>query len=60
MYVLEILLFVVGLGLLVIGYRKNARTLLATAALLLFLSGAGPQMWEGFVYGLEKGSGHQL
>jgi hypothetical protein len=60
MHVIEIVLFIAGIALLVVGYRKNARNLLATAALLLLLTGAGPQMWEGFVYGMEHANARTL
>jgi hypothetical protein len=38
MYFIEIVLFVVGLILLVAGYRRNHRNLLLCAAITLFLS----------------------
>ncbi|SEK50293.1 hypothetical protein SAMN05428989_0236 [Pseudoxanthomonas sp. GM95] len=60
MYATEIALFIGGLVLLVIGYRRNTRNLMATAALLLFLSGAAAPAWEGFRDGLEHSSGHAL
>ncbi|KAF1694564.1 hypothetical protein [Pseudoxanthomonas koreensis] len=51
MYVIEIVLFVIGLVLLVMGYRRNHRNLMLCAAITLFLSaGLGP-MVEGFSEG---------
>src|SRR5690606_41909397 len=40
MYYMEIALLVAGVIVLVIGYRKNRRNVLLTAAVLLFLAGA--------------------
>ena len=51
MYYLEIVLFVVGLVVLIVGYRKNQRNLLFIAAILLFLVG----VLGGFVEGIEDG-----
>lgn len=54
MYFIEIVLFVVGLVLLVVGYRRNHRNLLLCAAITLFLSaGLGP-MVEGFRKGYQE------
>jgi len=47
-YTIEITLFVVGLILLVVGYRKNHRNLLLCAAITLFLSAGLGSMVEGF------------
>jgi lipoprotein signal peptidase len=54
MYYLEIALFVVGLIVLVVGYRKNQRNVLLTAAILLFLSGALGSAVDGFSDGFNQ------
>lgn len=51
MYYLEIALFIAGLVVLVVGYRRNQRNLLFIAAILLFLVG----VLGGFVEGFEDG-----
>ena len=51
MYFLEIGLFVIGIAFLVIGYRKDNRNLMLTAAIVLFLSGALSNAVEGFIDG---------
>ena len=47
MYYFEIALFVIGLLLLVMGYRRNHRNLLLCAAITLFLAGTAPSMVVG-------------
>ena len=44
-------LFIIGIIVLVVGYRKNDRNMLVVAAIILFTSAA----LEGFVQGLEEG-----
>ena len=51
MYFLEIGLFVIGIAFLAIGYRKDNRNLMLTAAIVLFLSGALSSAVEGFIDG---------
>jgi disulfide bond formation protein DsbB len=48
MYYVEITLFVVGLVLLIVGYRKNRRNVLLVAAIVLFLSGALGSFVKGY------------
>lgn len=55
MVYLDILLFVVGAVLLVVGYSKNKRDIMLVAALMLFLSGALSSFIEGFVDGYSAG-----
>lgn len=54
MYYFEIALFVIGLLLLVVGYRRNHRNLLLCAAITLFLAGTAPSMVEGFREGYAE------
>ena len=54
MYVIEIVLFVAGLAMLVVGYRRNHRNLLLCAAITLFLAGTAPSMVEGFREGYAE------
>ena len=54
MYYLEIALFVIGLVVLVVGYRKNQRNVLLTAAILLFLAGALGSAVDGFSDGFNQ------
>ncbi len=51
MYYVEILLFVVGLVLLIAGYKKNKRNVLLLAAIVLFLSAALGSFVDGFQEG---------
>lgn len=53
MYYLSIFLFVVGLVVLVIGYRSNKRNLLLLAAILLFLCGTLGDFVQGFHEGFN-------
>ncbi|WP_372016401.1 hypothetical protein [Pseudoxanthomonas sp. 10H] len=56
MYWIEIGVFVAGLVLLAIGYRRNRRHLLLAGAVVLFLSAALGGMVAGFVdgYGTQR------
>ena len=51
MYYVTFVLLVLGLGLLVWGYRKTNRNMLATAAIALLLSGSLESMVAGFIDG---------
>ena len=51
MYYVTVALLVLGLGLLVIGYRKTNRNMLATAAIALLLSGSLESLVTGFIDG---------
>ncbi len=51
MYFMEIGLLIIGVAVLVIGYRKNNRNWLLTAAIVLFLSGALSSAVQGFIDG---------
>lgn len=51
MYYLEISLFVIGVALLIVGYRRNRRNVMLVAAILLYLSGAVGD----FVKGVQEG-----
>ena len=52
MYYMQVALFVIGSTLLVVGYRRNRRNWLLAAAIVLFLSSAGPQFIQGFADGV--------
>jgi hypothetical protein len=52
---LEFALLAFGLTLLVLGYRRNRRGWLVTAAIALFLAGAIGPMTTGFMQGLSDG-----
>lgn len=54
LYWLDIALVVAGFIVLVIGYRRNDRKLLLTAALLLFLTGTLSSFSRGFADGLKQ------
>ena len=54
MYYMEIALLVAGVIVLVIGYRKNRRNVLLTAAVLLFLAGALGSFFDGFADGYDQ------
>ena len=51
MYYFEIFMLIVGLVLLVVGYRKNSRNILLGAAFVWLAAGALPQ----FIEGMEEG-----
>lgn len=55
MYLVTVAALVVGLALLVIGYRKHHRNLLAASALLLLVAGGGQDFIEGFRDGVQHG-----
>lgn len=50
---LEIALFIIGAGLLILGYRRTNRDVLVVAALLLFLAGSIGDFFSGFVDGVN-------
>ena len=54
MQIVEIVFFIVGVLLLVVGYRKNSRNILLTGAIILFLSGAVGSAVEGFISGYQQ------
>ena len=51
MYYFEIALFVIGIALLVSGYRKNNKNVLLAAAITLFFSAAIGDLTAGFTDG---------
>ena len=51
MTIMEIALLAAGLVALVVGYRKNHRNLLLTAAILLFLAAGLRDVVDGFIDG---------
>ena len=53
MHYLEMVLFVIGSALLIVGYRRNRRNWLLAAAIVLCLSGAGTQLTQGFADGVH-------
>lgn len=55
MFIIESVLFVLGLILLVVGYRRNDRNLLLTAAILLLLVGGLSDFVVGFHHGFMMG-----
>jgi uncharacterized membrane protein len=54
MYVIEITLFLIGLVLLVVGYRSRNRNVMLSAAILLFLSAAVDSLVGGFLEGYQQ------
>jgi hypothetical protein len=50
----EITLLIAGFILLLVGYRKNSRNILAGSAIVLLLAGAFPD----FVAGFQDGAGY--
>lgn len=52
---IELALLACGLVMLVLGYRRNRRGWLVTAAVALFLAGAIGPMTTGFMQGLSDG-----
>ena len=52
---IEAALFIVGVVALVIGYRKNQRNVLLSAAIILFLAGTVGDFAEGFQQGFGTG-----
>ena len=59
MYYLEIALFVIGIVLVVVGYRKNGRNLLLAGAVVLYLSAALPQFVGGYLDGVSGSAGSE-
>lgn len=55
MFLIESVLFVVGVILLVVGYRKNDRNLLLAAAVVLLLVGGLSDFAGGFNDGFMMG-----
>jgi hypothetical protein len=55
---LEIGLLLIGLGVLVFGYRKNSRNVLVVAALVLLASVAIPDFVAGFQDGVAGVAHH--
>ena len=59
MYYVEIALFLAGLFLLIIGYRRTHRNMLLAAAIALFLSAGIGSLVNGFAEGYsEVRAGH--
>ena len=50
----EIVLLLVGICLLVLGYRRNSRNVLLVAALLLLAAGTFRGFTQGFLDGLRS------
>lgn len=55
MIFLVVVLFVIGVALLVAGYRKSHRNLLLAGALVLFLSAIVQPFGQGFIEGFHGG-----
>ena len=51
MYYVTLALLLMGFGLLVLGYRKSNRNMLAASAIVLLLSGSLESMVSGFIDG---------
>lgn len=60
LYALEIVLLIAGIGTLVVGYRRNHRNLMLSAALLLLASGALPEAVRGFSDGFNGSTARPL
>ena len=61
MYYLEITLFLIGLALLVVGYRSRNRNVMLSAAITLFLSASVDSFVGGFLEGYQKSqAAHQV
>jgi len=54
MYIIEVTLLVLGIALLIVGYRKNNRNVLVTAAVILFLSAGIDSFVSGFKEGFSS------
>ena len=54
MYYLEITLFLIGLALLVAGYRSRNRNVMLSAAIILFLSASVDSLVGGFLEGYQE------
>lgn len=59
MIYLVVLLFIIGIVLLVVGYRKNSRNLLLAGAIVLFVSATVQPFSQGFAEGFREGSSGQ-
>lgn len=55
MVYLVVALFVIGVALLVAGYRKNHRNLLLAGAIVLFASAVAQPFIQGFPQGVHGG-----
>lgn len=55
MYYFEILLFITGVVLLIVGYRQNRRKIMLTAAIFLFVSGSFSSSISSFSKGFHDG-----
>ena len=55
MPIVSIILYVSGIVLLVIGYRKNNRDLMLIAAIILLLAGGLDDIGKDFLDGLRDG-----
>ena len=61
MYYLEVGLLLIGIVLLVMGYRKRNRNMMLVAAIFLFLSAAMDSLVGGFMEGYEQSkAAHQV
>ncbi len=54
MYYIEITLFLIGLVLLVVGYRSRNRNVMLSAAIILFMSAAVDSLVGGFLEGYNE------
>ena len=54
MYWIGPILALCGLALLLYGFSKNSRNLLAVAGITLFLAGSATDFLEGFIEGVES------
>ena len=54
MYFIEITLFLIGIVLLVVGYRRRNRNVMLSAAIILFMSAAVDSLVGGFLEGNER------
>ena len=54
MYFIEITLFLIGIVLLVVGYRRRNRNVMLSAAILLFMSAAVDSLVGGFLEGYQQ------
>ncbi|MCY7313461.1 MAG: hypothetical protein LH491_07510 [Pseudoxanthomonas sp.] len=60
MYYIEITLFLIGVVLLVVGYRTRNRNMMLSAAIILFMSAAVDSLAGGFLEGFQQSrAGHQ-
>ncbi|MEO7068492.1 MAG: hypothetical protein ABI114_16400 [Rhodanobacter sp.] len=54
---LQAALFLAGVILLIVGYRRNQRKMLLAAAIVLCFSGVGWDVLTGFAHGIAQGLG---